>query len=129
MAGGGALVSLAVLGGGAKEPARGTETASGGLEVLEDVLDERGLRGGAVGAAHKVAAEGGGGGGGAGAADLETAAGGDDRVLLGFHRLVEKGRVGGGHVLDWGHDWRELRIILWHITARPRAHVAVLGLP
>ena len=92
--------------------ARGAETASGGLEVLEDVLDESSLRGGAVRAAHKVAAE----RVGMVPPDLEATASGDDRVLLGLHRLVEERRVGGGHVLHWRHDWGELWVVFWDIS-------------
>ena len=61
--------------------ARSAESASGGLEVLEDVLDESSLRGGAVGAAHKVAAE----RVGVVPPNLEATASRDDRVLLGLH--------------------------------------------
>lgn len=121
-------MSLAVLGGRAKEAARRAEAACGGLEVLEDVLDERGLGGCAVGAAHEVAAEGA-GGGEAGPPDLEAAAGGDDRVLLRLHRLVEEGRVGGRHVLHGGHDRGQLWVVLWHVATGSGAHVAVLCLP
>ncbi len=96
----------------AKVLARSTESASGGLEVLEDMLDKSSLSGGAVGAAHKVAAE----RVGVVPPDLEATTSGDDRVLLGLHRLVEESRVGGGHVLHWGHDWGELWVILWDIS-------------
>ena len=103
---------FAVLSGCAKHLARSTEPASGGLEVLENMLDESSLGGGAVRAAHKVAAE---------SVrivppDLEATASRDDRVLLGLHRLVEESGVGGGHVLHWGHDWGELWVILRDIS-------------
>jgi hypothetical protein len=111
--GGGALVRFAVLSGCAKQLARSTERASGGLEVLKDVLDEPGLGGLAVGATHEVAAE---CGGGTVPPDLEAPAGRDDCVLLRLHRLVEERGVGGGHVLHRGHDGRELWIVLWDIT-------------
>ena len=144
-AGGGALVCLTVLGGRAEELAGSAESARGGLEVFKDVLDEGGLRGGAVGAAHEVAAE----DGRVGPADLEPPARRDDRVLLGLHRLMEEGRVGGGHVLHRGHDWGELWVVFWDIATwgfglvsiwsvvctcdgvltRTGAHVAVFRLP
>jgi len=105
-------VCIAVLSGCTKLFARNTEPASGGLEVLEDVLDEPGLGGRTVRTAHKVAVE----RRGVAPPDLESATGGDDRVLLGLHRLVEERRVGSGHVLHWGHDRWELRIVLWDIS-------------
>ena len=103
---------FAILSGCAKHLAQSAEPASGGLEVLEDVLDESGLRGGAVRAAHEVAAE----GVGIAPPDLEATASRDDRVLLGLHRLVEESWVGSGHVLHWWHDRGELRVILWDIS-------------
>lgn len=103
---------FAVLDGGTKLLARSTEPASGGLEVLEDVLDESSLGRGAVRTAHKVAIE----RRGTVPPDLETTTGGDDRVLLGLHRLVEECGVGGGHVLHWGHDRGQLWVILWDIS-------------
>lgn len=106
------MVSLAVLRGRAEELAGSTEAARGGLEVLEDVLDEAGLGRRAVGAAHKVAAE----HGRARAPDLEPPARRDDRELLRLHRLVEEGGVRGGHVLHGGHDGRELGVVFWDIA-------------
>jgi len=108
----GALVCRAVLSGWAKQLARSAEPTSGGLEVLEDVLDEPGLGGRALPAAHEVAAE----SSGTVPPDLEAATSRDDRVLLGLHRLMEEGGVGGGHVLHWGHDGWELRVVLWDIA-------------
>ena len=110
---------LTVLSGGTEELARCAVTARGGLEVLEDVLDEAGFGRHAVGAAHEIAAE----RGGVVPPDLESPAGRDNRVLLGLHRLMEEGRVGGGHVLHGGHDWWELRVILrdaatWKVLIR-----------
>jgi len=119
------LVSLAVLPGRAEELAGRTETARGGLEVVEDVLDETSLGGGAVGAAHEIAAE----DSWVGPPDLEPATGGDDGVLLGLHRLMEEGRVGGGHMLDRGHDWWELWVVFRNIATRTGAHVAVFRVP
>jgi hypothetical protein len=119
-----ALVGITALAVAEPLLAGSAKTTSSNLEVVEDMLHERGLSWQVCGAAMEVAGE------LRARSDrslgLHRTPSSDNSVLFALHGLVEEEWVGSGHLSDGGVDWGEVGVFLGAVAIGTRAHVPIL---